>query len=267
MTEKTYREALREAEELYKKAEYEKAIEQADISLELAIELKNEEYQATALNKRAWPERYIGFKTKDEDLRAKMYNLAKKDWQAVLEKSNDTKIRISAIKGLILLPGENVKELCNVGIQEIHNSHLETQEAENMKAELKNSREIETRKTDPKKAEEGFLKAYETVQHGTVIAGHLLQNAGTCCLMLLKDAKDSYDKYNLAQRAILLLEKALEEYPADQIEHRKSTQNKINNTKKDLEQYEKEYKEEKEKTEREERLKDVGDAEGPISYR
>ncbi len=264
--EEYFKKMLKGADELYENGEWRRSVDIANVAVDTAREIGNEEYSANALNRRGWGERYVGFKSDNPEERKVMYEAARKDWKVTLEKSKNLRTRISAIKGLILLPGKDVKKLCNIGIQEIQNSHLDAQEKENIKAELENSREIETRKTDPQKAEKGFLKSYETVQHGTVIAGHLLQNAGTCCLMLLKDAKDAYDKYYLARRAILLLEKALEEYPADQIEHRKSTQNKINNTKKDLAQYEKEYKEEKDKLERERQLNDIGDAEGPSSY-
>lgn len=262
--EKYFERLMKEADELYANGEWLKAIKPASMAKEVAKTIGNNEYIAEALNRRGWSTRYVGFKSKIPNEINELYKDAYRDWQGVLSKSTNLKTRISAIKGLILLPGENVNQLCDQGMLEIKNDQ---QEKENLKAELINSKAIELRKTDPLVAFNMFTQAYETVQHRTVIAGHLLQNAGTCWLMLLKDEKDLYNRKHFAQRAILCLEKALEEYPNDQTEHRKSTQNKLDNTRKDLEKFAKEYEEEKDKTEKEEQLRQaMEDAEGPTTY-
>lgn len=247
MEDNDFKISLRHADNLYAAGKWEAAVSAASAALEAAKATGNEENSADVLNRRGWSERYVGFKSKNPDEKNAMYEAARKDWRVVLEKSKNLKTRISAIKGLILLPDEDVNQLCDMGMLEIKNDQ---QEKENLKAELINSKAIELRKTDPAQASNMFFGAHKKVQPRTVIAGHLMQNAGTCWLMLLKEEKDFYKRKLFAQRAISCFEQALMEYSADQIEHRKSTQNKLDNTRKDLVQYQKELDEDQEKLEK-----------------
>lgn len=252
MEENDFKISLRHADNLYAAGKWEAAVSAASAALEAAKATGNEENSADVLNRRGWSERYVGFKTDSLDIRREMYENARRDWQEVLNISKNLKTRISAIKGLILLPDENIQQLCEKGLLEIKRNE---QELENLKAEMINSQAIEIRKTDPVQASNMFVRAHEKVQPQTVIAGHLMQNAGTCWLMLLKEEKGLYQRYLFAQRAISCFEQALMEYPADQTEHRKSTQTKLDNIKKDLVRYTKEFKEEQEREKQEQTKK------------
>lgn len=227
-----FEELMKKRDEKYGNGKWKESIPFATGAMSAA---RDEEEVALAQNGRAWGERYVGYKTDDPKERQRMYELARLDWRAVLEKSKNIDIRISAIKGLILLPEENVPELCDLGVREIKTQISEYQRREDMKAELLNSKGIDIRKTDPVAAEGIFLDAYETVEHGIVIAGHLINNAGVCHLMLKNQAEDKGDKRKHAEKAIEYLRKALIEYPEDQIEHRRAAQRKIDNTLKEIE--------------------------------
>lgn len=227
-----------EFEELMKKRDKEYSDGRWKESIPFATAAMGVAIQATALaqNERAWGRRYVGYKTDDLSEREEMYELARQDWRAVLEKSKNIDTRISAIKGLILLPRENIVELCDIGTGEIKTQVSEEQRRENMKAELLNSKGIDVRKTDPISAERIFLNAYKTVEHGIVIAGHLINNVGVCHLILKNKPKiNKGEKREHAEKAIKYLRMALKEYPEDQIEHRRAAQKKIDNTLKEIE--------------------------------
>lgn len=244
MVENSFKVSMSHADSLYKAGKWEAAADAASAALEAANATGNEEYSAEALNRRAWSRRYIGLKSNDPDVIKQMYEKAQRDWREVLDISKNLEMRISAIKGLILLPAESVEEWCEIGLEQINRKR---QELTNLEVDLINSKAIEIRKTDQVRAFNMFEEAYKIVQHGTVIAGHLKQNAGTCWLMLLKGEEELYQRILFVNRAIRNLEKALAEYPADQVEHRKSTQNKLDNIRKDLVQYQKEFDEEQER--------------------
>lgn len=235
-----FKNSMREADDLYAAGEYEAARNAASRALEVALEIAketgNDENSADALSRRAWSERYVGFKSDNPKVQKEMYESARIDWLEVLFLSKNLKTRISAIKGLILLPNANIESLYEMGTEEIKRNQ---QELENLEAELMNSKAIEIRKTDQVRAFNMFEDAFKIVRRGTVIAGHLKQNAGTCWLMILKNEKDPYMKELFANRAIKNLKEALAEYPADQAEHRKSTEKKLANAEEELKQLEK----------------------------
>ncbi|MCK4454038.1 hypothetical protein KAU51_01660 [Candidatus Parcubacteria bacterium] len=220
-----FEELMEKRDKEYSDGNWKESIPFATAAISVAI-------QATALaqNGRAWGRRYVGYKTDDPQERETMYRLARQDWRAVLKTSTNIDTRISAIKGLMLLPEENIPELCELGIREIKLRIPEYQRRENIKAELLNSKGIDVRKTNPEDAERIFLNAYETVERGIVIAGHLINNAGVCHLILKNQAEDKGEKREHAEQAIKYLKMALKEYPEDQIEHRRAAQKKIDNT-------------------------------------
>ncbi len=221
-----FEEDLQAANDLYEKGEYSKAIQACFFALEHA---ENDEKIAVVLDRRGWSARYVGFKSEDEGNREAAYKMAKEDWRKVLEISSDIDLKISAIKGLMLLPGEGGEKLFRMGIA-IVDKH-----AENPKAELRNSYGLLIREKNPVGAADLFRNAYKTVEKGTTIAGHLMQNLGTCLLIMKNDEEDPKWKMTYAIKAIRYLETAMEEYPESQIEHRRSTQEKIDNTKKEIE--------------------------------
>ena len=156
--------------------------------------------------------------------------MARTDWRKVLELSSDINIKVSAIKGLMLLPGEGTMSLCQVGMADIDNH------AKNLKAEIKNSFGLSIREKDPRKAVSVFRSVYRTVEKGTTIAGHLMQNMATCWLIIKDQEKDLVWKIDSANKAIEYLKIAMKEYPEGEIEHRRSTQEKINRTEKEKEE-------------------------------
>lgn len=238
--QKDFKNSMKEADDLYAAGKYEAARNAANKALEVALEIAketgNDEYSADALNRRAWSERYAGFKSDNSKVQEEMHESARVDWQEVLFLSKNLKTRISAIKGLILLPDAKIENLYKMGREEIRRSQ---QELENLKAELINSQALEIRKTNPLQAFHKFQEAYKIVEHGITIAGHMEQNMGVCWLMLVKDEKHSGTRKAYFERAIKHFEQALAEYPKDQIEHRKSTEKKLANAEKEIEQIEK----------------------------
>ena len=216
-----FEEDLRVIETLYEDGKYSGAIQACSLALEYTRD--NEEI-VVVFNKRGWAARYDGFKSENEAYRKEMYKIAREDWRKVLELSSDTNLRISAIKGLMLLPGENGKELYQTGIVTIDKY------ANNLKAEIGNSYGLMVREKDPMKATTIFWNAYKTVEKGTIIAGHLMQNLGTCLLILKNNDKDPRQKLSHAIEAVQYLKIAMKEYPENQFEHRRSTQRKIDKT-------------------------------------
>ncbi len=236
MEENDFKIGMRHADNLYTAGKWEAAMNAASAALEAANKTSNEENSADALNRRGWSARYVGFKSDNPEVKKEMYENARRDWKEVLNISKNLKTRISAIKGLILLPNAKIEILYAMGMEEIKRNQ---QDLENLEAELMNSKAIEIRKTDQVRAFNMFEDAYKIVRRGTVIAGHLKQNAGTCWLMLLKEEKDLYRRELFAHRAIKNLKEALNEYPSDQTEHRKSTEKKLANAEEELKQLEK----------------------------
>lgn len=192
---------------------------------------RDKEEIALAVVKRGWGERFRGFKIDDPDERKKMYLAAKHDWLFVLEdEPKDIDVMISAIKGLMLLPGEDVYELYELGEREIAKRVTDSQERKNLEGELGNSQGIQVRAKYPKTAMQIFLYHYKEVTPGTVVAGHLIKNLAVCCLMLKNSELDKQEKAEYANVAIGYLRKSLKEYPLEQIEHRRDAQAKIDNT-------------------------------------
>lgn len=226
--EEEWKESYEKAEELYAAGKYPEAFNSAG----KAIESVSKEF-VLALRNAAWSARYIGFK--DESKRSEMYEIARKYARLMLAISTDVQARNSAIKLLMLLPGENNLELCHLGIDELEKAQFFDESIkEDLLGELKNSLGIEVRKTDPKAALVIFEEAYRRVRSGTKIAGHLMQNAAICWLMLKNKTAYKSLKLQYANRAIPLLEKALKEYPLKEAEHRRSAQNKIDKTNEEI---------------------------------
>ena len=216
---------LQVADDLYDDGRHSGAVKVCSSALKFA---KNDEQIAIALDRRGWSARYVGFKDRDGKNREAAYKMAREDWQRVLKISSDIDLRISAIKGLILLPEEDGEELYRTGITAVN------QYADNLKAELGNSYGLMVREEDPEKAIHIFLNTYGTVEKETVIAGHLMQNVGTCYLILKGLEKNVFQRNLYAIEAINYLEIAIKEYPKDQIKHRGSTQGKIDRIKKEI---------------------------------
>jgi len=221
-----FEEDLQVANSLYEDGKYSRAVKACSLALKYA---QDNEQIAVTLKRRGWAARYDGFKSKDEAYRKAAYKMARKDWRKVLEMSSDIDLKISAIKGLMLLPEEDSEELYQIGIVAID------EHAKNLKAELGNSYGLMIREEDPRRATFIFLNAYETVEKGTTIAGHLMQNAGTCYLMLKGQEEIVFQKRHYSIEAIKYLEIAMEEYPENQIEHRRSAQGKIDRTREEME--------------------------------
>ena len=231
MTE--FEELMEIRDKYYKKGYYGQSIYWATRAIELA---RNKEEMALALNARAWGERYVGYKADDPMVKDKMYALAKGDWTAVLETMpEDIDVVISAIKGFMLLPGNDVEELYKLGAREIEKRIVDDQTKDNLKADLINSMGIIAREKDPEVAERIFLQGYEIVESGITTAGHLINNAGVCHLILKNQAEEKNEKYLHAKVALEFLTEALDHYPLDQIEHRRAAQKKIDNTLKEIE--------------------------------
>ena len=212
---------LQVADTFYKDGKYSEAVQACFFALTHA---KSDEGKAVVLNRRGWAARYDGFKSGEKEHREEAYEMARTDWRKVLELSSDINIKVSAIKGLMLLPGENVEALCRMGEVAISNY------ANNLTAEIINSYGLVVRGTDIDKAISIFTKGYEEAERGTTISGHLAQNIGTCRLMQKDQEKSLKSKKECAISAIISLRVALEEYPENQIEHRRSVQGKIDNT-------------------------------------
>jgi len=187
-------------------------------------------YELT-LRKRMWGARFAGLK--DEKIRDEMYKIARQDALQIISMSEDVEIRNSAIKLLILLPGEDIKKWCVMGIDELQSAELVGIATEEDKgdliAELKNSLGSAIKKENPEKALKIFLDAYDLLsKKGTTLAGHLMQNAGTCQLMLADVEKDESRRLAHPEKAREYLGKALENYPRDQTAHRETTSRKLN---------------------------------------
>ncbi|MCK5490861.1 MAG: hypothetical protein KAI67_03385 [Candidatus Pacebacteria bacterium] len=222
--------ALKEANKAYSDGNHKEALELATDAERIALEMT---IQAT--RKKSWSARQVGYKENDESIRVKMYCIARTGAQFILDYSRDFEMRNSAIKLLMLLPGSDIESLCKIGVREVKFAELINEgEKESWIGELRNSLGIEVRKTDPRQAMDIFLSTHETVKSKTVIAGHLMQNAGTCLLMQMNETKYINMKHYYAHKAIQLLQKAIDEYPEDQKGHRESVKNKINNTKEEI---------------------------------
>lgn len=227
MTGNEFEKDLQAANIFYKDGKYFEAIQACFFALTNA---KNNEEKAVVLNRRGWAVRYEGFKSEEEKHKEEAHEMARNDWRAVLELSSNIDLKISAIKGLMLLPGENTRRLCQVGMANVDNH------AKNLKAEIKNSFGLSIREKDPRGALSVFRNVYGTVEKGTAIAGHLMQNMGTCWLILKSQQEALVWRRSYAVNAVECLEIAMKEYPKDQVEHRRSTQEKINNTEKEIEE-------------------------------
>jgi len=233
-TEMEFREDLQAANELYKDGKYPEAIRACSLALKYTHDV---EEIAVTLDQRGWAARYDGFKSKDEAYGKAAYKIAKEDWRKVLEISSDINLKTSAIKGLMLLPEEDGEELFQMGMAAIDRY------TNDLKAELGNSYGLMVRQEDPIGATKIFRDAYRMVEKGTVIAGHLMQNLGTCLLIRENDESDPRWKRVLGVEAVECLEIAMEEYPESQIEHRRSTQGKIDRTNEEIKMLERELEE------------------------
>lgn len=218
-----YKKAMEEAEKYYQSEDFDNSIVKASEAIATIREC-----EVIALRKRAWSNKHKGHK--NPEIREECYREAKNDAYEILEISKDVETRNSAIKLLILLPDENVKILCNAGINEAENSGLSEQEKGNLKAELKNSLGLEIKKSDPEEAMRVFNDAYESVTKNTTLAGHLKHNAGTCYLEMANAENNNLDKYSYLIDALEYLQKALKEYPASQTLHRSAVERKIKDT-------------------------------------
>ncbi len=215
------------ADKEYKNGDYVASRKMADFAIFFAKMPKN---FAKAFNRRARAKRYIAFKTEDKIPKEIMYMSARQDWETVINISGDidVEIKISAIKGIMLLPGEDIELLYNFGNKIIEDQASNWKEKRNLIGELGNSYGIEVRKTDPLAAKRIFLNHYALINKKTLIAGHLAHNAGTCFLMLRnEESNESEKRYYLALSAIRWLHQALEDYPVDQVTHIKTVENKI----------------------------------------
>ena len=226
MADNEFERNLQAANIFYKDGEYSEAVQACFFALVYA---KSNEEKAVVLNRRGWAARYDGFKSEEEKHREGAYEMARKDWRKVLELSSDIDLKISAIKGLMLLPGEDVKALCQMGKVTVSNY------ANNLTAEIMNSYGLVIRETDVDEAMSIFEKGYEKAEKGTTISGHLAQNVGTCRLIQKDREKSLKLKREYALGAMISLRVALKEYPENQIEHRRSVQGKIDNTQKEIE--------------------------------
>ena len=215
-----------EAEEYYKNGEYYEAIQVCKFALTC---VGNNEERALVLNKRGYAERYLGFRSTSEEHRENSYKKAGTDWREVLIISSDIELQISAIKGLMLLPGEDLEALCRISKVAILNY------SNNLTAEIMNLYGLVIRGTDTNEAMFIFEKGYGKAERGTIISGHLAQNIGICRLMQKNQEKDLRSKREYAISAMISLRVALEEYPENEIEHRRSVQGKIDNTQKEIE--------------------------------
>ena len=224
---KDFKKTYKETGILYDNGEYRKANAPSLEAVNVAVKLL-----VMALRKKGWTNRQIGYK--NPEARDKAYKVALNCAQEILKMSEDVEERNSAIKLLILLPEIDIEPLCNMGIRELDGSNLDYQERDNLKAELSNSLGLEIRKTDPARAFVIFTESFKTVEKGTIIAGHLMHNAGTC-LLILKNEATHIEKYSHARSAIRYLERALENYPKDQKGHRDAVEKKITNTQKEIE--------------------------------
>lgn len=221
MTDNEFKDAYQKAEKLYTDGKYEKAVPVAEEAMKIATDSL-----VKALRKQAWSAKHAGHK--NAEIRDKMYEIAFACAKKILEISGDPEARNSAIKLLILLPGAKTKELCEMGLKELDKAYFIYQKRENLKAELKNSLGLEVRKVNPAEAICIFLNAYETVSKGTTLAGHLLHNAGTSWLIMANAEKKNLKKWSYLTYALDNLEKALKEYPVDQIGHIKAVKGKLN---------------------------------------
>lgn len=224
MTEELWVNPFKEANKLYDVGAYPDAFRFANEAAEFI-----EKDYVLILRKRMWSAYHVGFK--EEVKRAEMYEIARKDARLVLATSNDLRIRNSAIKLLIILPDEDVRRLCSVGIRELSLSNLSSQEKEDLKGELRNSLGLEVKKSYPDKAIHIFTDAYETVSKGTTLTGHFKHNAGTCWLEMANIEKDNMKKMAYLTHALDNLQQALKEYPANQLAHRKTVEEKIKDIK------------------------------------
>lgn len=234
---KEYKKAMEEAEKSYSNGNLDDSIVMASKAIEII-----KECEAIALRKRGWSKKHKGHK--NPEIRDALYSEAKNDAYEILEISKDVKTRNSAIKLLMLLPDGNIKILCNAGINEVENSSLSGQEKGDLKAELKNSLGLEVKKSDPEEAMRIFNDAYESVTKSTTLAGHLKHNAGTCWLEMANVENDNLNRWSYLTYALDNLEKALQEYPADQTFHRKAVEGKIEDIKRKIEEVNNQIEEE-----------------------
>ncbi|MDD3190536.1 MAG: tetratricopeptide repeat protein [Candidatus Pacebacteria bacterium] len=154
--------------------------------------------------------------------------------------------RVSVIKLLLLIPGQNIKELCCLGIKDLKASDLAEVNKRNLEAEFLNSLAIPYKRTNTPKAVRILRRGLDLAVPGTVISGHLLQNLGDCfknyfklergldkeetCLKdgNEKDKGEAYiDMIGAYDKAIKCWNKALELYPKQNKEHRRSVQERI----------------------------------------
>lgn len=226
MTAREFETRMLKAEVYYKDGKYYDAIQMCNFAF---VYTKSDEERALVLNRRGYAERFYGFKSKVNEHKQESYEMARKDWRKVLELSSNIDLRISVIRGLMLLPGEDIEALCQTGKVAISNY------ADNLEAELINSYGLVVRETDQERAISIFTDGYDKAERGTIISGHLAQNVGTCRLIQKNQEESLKSKKEYAISAIISLKVALEEYPEDQKEHRRAVENKIANTRAEIE--------------------------------
>lgn len=139
------------------------------------------------------------------------------------------KERISVIKLLLLIPDQDIENLCAQGLGELEEAMDEGIIRDNLKAEILNSLGIFYKRPDTPLAIKKFEEALELATPGTVICGHLLQNLGDCYQNYFRDSEKSASKRAEAfHQALDCWHLALENYPEDQKVHRESVQKRIN---------------------------------------
>lgn len=223
--EEDWKRPFERAEALYGEGKYLEALKPAEEAVGIIAEL-----HALALRKAAWSARQIGLK--NDSKREEMYKVAREYARLILEISHNVEMRNSAIKLLVILPDEDVKRLCSMGVSELRRApNLDDRVREDMIGELENSRGLAIQGGYPLDAERIFLGAYATVSKKTTLAGHLLNNTGGCWIKMAESEKDDPQRLFYLERAVGYFEKALEEYPEDQVGHRNALKKKMQDIK------------------------------------
>lgn len=146
------------------------------------------------------------------------------------------KERVSVIKLLLLIPDQNIEELCAQGLGELEESMAEGVARDNLKAEILNSLGIFYKRTATPQAIKKFKEALKLATQGTVIYGHLLQNLGDCYQNYFRDSdKSASDRVKAFHQALECWQLALENYPKDQRVHRESVEKRIKNINEEME--------------------------------
>lgn len=206
-----------------------------------------------------WAARYDILKNENlspDERKIKYYEEVVPDCELFLDltvnQKQHIKERVSVIKLLLLIPGQNIKELCCLGIKELESSDLKEVEKNNYKAELFNSLGISYKRNNTPKAIRILKLGLKLAVPGTVISGHLLQNLGDCyqnyfrlekgadkaedCIKESseRDKREALeDMVGAYEKAIECWNKALELYPKKHEEHRRSVQERIENIEKE----------------------------------